>query len=583
MPRPPRAGSTARLSLLLAPLTLLLASCGEPRPDPLSGTGAVVAGFIVFEDVQPQSGIEFSLKASSSRPCGILQTNGHPVAMIQADEDRLPDLVFGGPDRIELYRNLGGFRFQRVAESGLDRRAVWQGCAVADVDGDGREDLFLSGYRAAALYRGLGGDRFQEVTASSGVPPDSRGAWLTSAGFADVNGDQRPDLYVGGYLRLGDRDGVCEPLPGVRTACGPLEFEAEQGRLFLNDGRFRFRDVTRAAGLSETHGRTLGVAWGDANGDGCPDLYLANDRMPGDLYLHPGARIRRKEGPSVPRFTNRAVESGVAVSPDGYAHAGMGVDWGDLGNTGRADLVVTTYQREATALYRSEPGGLFTDASFASGLGGPTMPFVGYGVRWADFDNDGFSDLLVANGHPLHLAEKVEPGASYAQPFQLFQNRGDETFAEQRVCGPGLPRSLVGRALVAGDLDGDGKIDAVISDLEGPPLLLRNVSEHHNHWVRFRLTGPRCPIGARITVQTGSFRAIRICNPGGSYLSSSDAAIHFGLGSVSRLEAIEAVWPDGHRLRIREVPVDQELALDSRWPSGAYQGANQPPAPNFGG
>lgn len=520
----------------------------EPRP---AAKSIAAEPAILFDDARASSGIDFRLGHDPGRPPGILETNGHPAAFLDADGDGRLDVLLAGPGRVVLYRNLGGWKFAPVPNAGLSQPGHWQGVAVADVDSDGRPDLYLAGFGCAGLYLNRGGGRFRDATPGSELDRALSGRWQTSAAFADVNGDGRPDLYVGAYLSLGGRDGVCEPAPGVRTACGPLDFPAQKGRFFLNLGRGRFRDATRDYGLEASHGRTLGVSFCDVNGDRRPDLYLANDKMPADLFLNANGR----------RFRELATEAGVAMGPDGTAQAGMGVDWGDDNGDGLPDLVVTTYEREPTALYRGEGAGLFADASYSSGVGPPTMPFVGYGVKWADLDNDGNLDLTIANGHPLHRAREIDPATEYAQPFQVLRNTGSGHYEALPDCGAGLPRALVGRALCTGDLDNDGRVDLLISDIEGQPLLLRNVSPPGGHWLTVRLKSSRALWGALVIARSGGRQWVRRCDPGGSYLSSSDPRVHIGLGRVRTLDSLEVRWPWGGSTLSRDVAADRVLDL----------------------
>lgn len=533
-----------------------LAGCRLPPTAVKPPAVSPLDGLVLLEDVRPGSGIEFPLGHPAGVALGIRDTNGHPAALLDADGDGLVDVLLGGPGRVTLFRNRGSWQFAPVPDAGFRQAGYWQGAAVGDVNGDGRPDVYLSGHGCAGLYLNRGGGRFRDVTAGSGLESGLRSRWHTSAAFADVNGDGRLDLYVGAYVELGGRDGVCEPAAGIRTACGPLEFPAQKGRLYLGLGGGRFRDATAAAGLDVAHGRTLGVLFFDANGDDRPDLYLANDKMPADLFL----------GGAGGRFTERAAEAGVAVGPDGYAQAGMGVDSADDNGDGLPDLVVTTYQREATALYRREAPGLYTDASYSSGLGAPTMAFVGYGVRWADLDNDGHPDLVIANGHPLHRAHELDPYADYRQPFQLFRSRGDGSYAELRVCGEGLPRSIVGRALCAGDLDDDGRVDLLISDLEGQPLLLRNRTQGTSHWLSVRLESRRAWEGARVTVRAGGRERRGAATTGGSFLSAGDGRVHFGLGAAAAVESLEVRWPWEETTLLRDLDADRSVTV--RAPGG---------------
>jgi hypothetical protein len=533
-------------------LSCLLSACGSqvshtPKQKPPAGSGAVA-----FTDMRAGSGVDFPLHHDLSTDLGIKQTNGHPLALLDADGDGLLDLLAAGPDRVTLYHNLGDWKFSPVTNGGFRQAGFWQGVAVGDVDADGRPDVYLSGFGCAALYLNQGGGRFREVTASSGLECRDPQLWQTSAAFTDVDHDGLLDLYTTCYVDLGTSDGVCLYPGKVRTACGPSDLPLQRGRLYRNQGKGRFTDATAAFGLNSASGKGLGVTFGDVDEDGFPELYLANDKMACNLF-----RNRRGRG-----FTDIGLPSGTAFNADGLPQAGMGVDFGDYDNDGREDLVVTTFQREPTSLYHNDGETVFTNVAYASHLGAATSNTVGYGVKWADFDNDGLLDLAIANGHPLHRIRMIDASTDYPQPFQLFRNQGGGVFSELTQVGTDLPRPLAGRALATGDLDNDGRIDLVISDLEGQPLLLRNGSSAQNHWLRVRLQGPLTE-GALVKVRAGGRSWLRRSRSGGSYLSASDARVHFGLGSATSIDGLEVRWPDGRVTKLGPLPPDREVAVSA--------------------
>jgi hypothetical protein len=505
----------------------------------------------VFQDMQPGSGVDFRLNDAANGEPGIKETIGRPAALLDTDGDGWLDVLLAGPDRVTLFRNRGGWKFEPVADAGFHQKGDWQGVAVGDVDNDGRPDVYLCGYGCAALYHNEGGGRFREITAASGLAPPRPEEWQTSAAFADVDRDGGLDLYVTRYVELGNKTGLCTYPGGVTTACSPTEFAPQRGVLYRNRGLGRFVDVTQAFGLADAHGNGLGVAFGDANDDGYPDLYLANDQRPGDLYLNQHGR----------RFVNAGTRAGTAFGPDGSPQAGMGVDFGDYDEDGRADLIVTTYQREPDSLYHNEGGGLFTNVAYPSHLGAATTGAVGWGVKWADLDNDGRLDLAIANGHPLHRVREIEPGVECRQRFQFFRNQGGGLFEEVASVGNGLPRAIAGRALCAGDLDNDGRLDLLISDIEGQPLLLRNLSQPRPHWLTVRLEGRPVTEGAAVTARAGARRWVRQSTTGGSYLSAGDPRVHFGLGEILTVDSVEVRWPSGGTTVRQNVPVDQEIAI----------------------
>lgn len=538
----------SRAAILCLVAAELLSGCAARAPR----RRADVPGPLLFEDRQPGSGIDFPLREDPGRDLGIKDTNGHPAALLDADGDGRLDVLLAGPDRVTLFHNDGDWRFRPVPDAGFRQTGYWQGVAVGDVDRDGAPDVFLSGFGCAALYLNAGGGRFRDVTAASGTVNPEAGRWETSAAFADVDRDGHLDLYVTCYVALGGKSGVCVYAGGVRTACSPTDFTPQRGTLYRNRGGGRFEDGTRAFGLDKASGNGLGVVFGDVNDDGYPDLYLANDKAPCDLFLNRAGR----------RFENLGVRSGTAFGPDGYPQAGMGADFGDYDGDGREDLVVTTFRHEPTSIYHNDGGGLFTNAAYSTHVGAPTVPLVGYGVKWTDLDNDGHPDLAISNGHPLHRIQEIEPGARHLQPFQVFHAQGNSTFREVTRLGAGLPRPLSGRALCTGDLDNDGQTDLLLSDIAGQPLLLRNVSPGSSHWLTLRLDRKGGNEGAVVTVRAAGRRQARRCTSGGSYLSASDPRVHFGLGAATTVDELTVRWPDGRTVTRRAVVCDR--ILDAR-------------------
>jgi hypothetical protein len=541
-------------SALLLGFLLLGSSIGCGRSTARSPSDAPTppAEAIRLEDRQAASGLDFRLDYTAGGEPGIKETIGHPAALLDADGDGRLEILLAGPNRVTLFRSAGSRRYESVPRAGFRQKGYWQGVAVGDVNRDGRPDVFLSGYGCAAFYLNQGGGQFRDLTTAYDLGNPSPDRWQTSAAFADVDRDGWLDLYVTCYVALGEKTGVCVYPGGIQTACAPTEFPPQRGTLYRSLGGRRFVDATAAFGLSGAHGNGLGVAFGDPNGDGYPDLYLANDQRPCDLYLNRGGR----------RFQNVGTRSGTAFGADGSPQAGMGVDFGDYDNDGREDLVVTTYQREPTSLYHNDGDDLFTNATFASHLGAPTSLAVGWGVKWVDLDNDGRLDLVIANGHPLHRIREIDPSVDSPQKLQVFRNEGGGRFREVTALGRGLPRAVSGRALCAGDLDNDGRVDLLISDIRGQPLLLRNTSPTLHHSLIVRLTAREVSEGAVVMLRAGDRKWMRRSSTGGSYLSASDGRVHFGLGSVERVDLLEVRWPSGRMSRRTALGVDREVFIE---------------------
>jgi hypothetical protein len=514
--------------------------------------------------VAAERGIRFPMSNPDPGKMTIVEMSAGGAGFLDYDGDGWLDGLLLGLNRLALYRNDGKGGFFPVPDrAGLPEGLPWMGCAAGDFDGDGRVDLFLTGYDCARLYRNAGA-RFEDVTARSGIRSDR---WYTSAAWTDLDKDGDLDLYAGAYVRLGPDSPRHCPIgvaPGgtvVTGPCGPEPYEPAVGTLYRNDGG-RFTDVTRAAGLHRASGKTLGVAVADYDGDGLPDLYLANDRMPGDLFRNLGGL----------RFENVGASTGTAYNRDGAVQGGMGVDWGDFDGDGRLDLFVATYQGEPKSLYRSEPGGVFHDVSLGAGLA-PARPYVAFGTRFFDADNDGAPDLFLANGHVLGPVEKVDRTLSYAQPMQLFHNRGDGTFRDvSAAAGEAFSRRVVGRAAAFGDFDNDGRVDILVANIEGEPVLLRNETEPAGRWLRVRVEGAgrnRAGIGARVMLRQGERVLVREVTTSSSYLASNDPRLHFGLGDRP-VDEVTVRWPGGAVTKLRPESYDRELVIRAKGAANTY-------------
>ena len=543
-----------RFLLLLA---ALCAGCGNPAHGPSASPVAApppASAAISFTDVAAESGLHYRWNMPPQGPLDILQTIGNGCAFLDYDNSGDLSVLLVGTDHVALYKGDGRGHFADVSHAtGLDTlRGHFLGCAVGDYDNDGYDDLYLSGYRTGLLLHNERGKRFRDVTQEAGLTPQP---WGTSAAFGDVDGDGRLDLYVADYVDFDPRKSkrlcVVKTKQGpVKTGCGPESFAALKGVLYHNlDGR-HFRDVTSEWGLGAQSGKGLGVAMADYEGRGRLGIAVANDEMAGDLFQD------RRGG----HMRNVGKASGTALGALGSPHGGMGVDWGDYDNAGRLGLFVATYSAEPKDLYHNEGNGLFINDALSSGMPRTSRDKVAFGCKFFDADNDGWLDLIVANGHTADNIDKfwaIRGFTTYRQPTQFFHNLGP---GEERgkfgdlspKAGPDFQRSIVGRGLAVGDFDNDGRVDALVVDSEGTPLLLHNETAPAGHWLSLTLEGTRSNrdgYGALVTVQTatpaGGLTQTRVCHADGSYLSSSDRRVHVGLGAATVADTVRVRWPSG--------------------------------------
>jgi hypothetical protein len=500
---------------------------------------------IVFREVAAEAGVSFRFDNGTRGRHDLPEIMGGGVALIDFDSDGDLDLYLcnGGPiaglpgqadPPCRLYRNEGGWRFTDVTDSSrAPGPSHAMGSSVGDFDGDGLDDLFVTGWRDQRLYRNAGGGRFEDVTAKAGLTSN---LWSTSAAFADLDGDGDLDLYVATYL---DYDPTLAPFcaapDGKRDFCGPEGFAAQPDRLYRNNGDGTFTDVAKQAGIDRPGGRGLGVVVADLVGDRGLDIFVANDGTACWLFENRGAL----------KFEEVGLTAGVAFDGRGEALAGMGVGLGDLDGDGRPDLVVSNFLGRSTIGFKSLGDGMFADASDVFGLSKATRSVLGFGVGLADFDGDGRLDLLQANGHIL---DRVRLGQPLAMKPTLLRNLGGKFADASRAGGNWFGRPILGRGLAIGDLDHDGRLDAVVAALDAPASLLRNVTSGGRS-LTLELVGrrPAClePIGAKVRATLGGRTLVRVLVGGGSYLSASDRRIHLGLGDLDRVDRLEIAWPSG--------------------------------------
>jgi hypothetical protein len=535
----------------------------SPKPDPSSPPASRAVEGIRFESIAERAGIHFCYP-QEPRPLRALEAFGCGCAILDYDNDGWMDVLLVTKPHAILYHNRGDATFEDVTEAaGLASvTGDWRGCAVGDYEGDGYLDILLNGYRRLALLKNLGGKRFADVTASSGLSPTNQNLWGTSAAFMDMSGSGRLDLILLHYVVFGPKEKqYCELTPGILSGCPPSTYRAEYPELWQNLGNGRFKNITLQAGLvpeKVTHGKALDICMADVDDDGRMDFYIGNDGTPADLVHNLGNH----------RFENLGLASGVAFGSTGHPFAAMGSDWGDYDRDGRLDLTVTAFSNEVYALFHNLGRNLFEHAEDQTGLSGQTLKPLGFGAKWLDMDNDGWPDITYVNGHVYDNTADIDPFTTYRQPSMLFHNipgpQGRQFRDLVPEMGGGIDKPIVGRGIATGDIDNDGRIDILGVDYEGPPLLLHNVTDNHNHWITLdlRSDGPnRFAYGARVKAHAGKQIWVADVSPSSGYLSCSDPRIHFGLGDIAVLDSVEIRWSDGRKEVLRHVPGDRFLTI----------------------
>ena len=525
-----------------------------------------------FVDITAQSGVQFRYMASHGTRKYLLETMGPGVALFDYDNDgRLDLFVVNGAPLADptpqgtipqktgpeywnrLYHQKTDGTFEDVTEkAGLQGAGYGMGVAVGDYDNDGYEDLYVTAYGGNKLYHNNGDGTFTDVTEKAGV---GGSGWSTSAAWVDLDGDGLLDLVVVRYLQWDFDDTWCgEHKEGHRAYCHPDIFKPISPLVYHNDGKGHFTEISQKMGLSKP-GKGLGVAIADYDRDGHVDLFIANDSMVEFLYRNRGDGT----------FEEVGLPAGVAVDGDGRTYAGMGVDFADYNNDGLPDIVVTDLANQNYALYENNGDGTFSYASISSGISRMTLTHSGWGVRFLDFDNDGWKDLLFAQGHDLDTIELNFPTLRYREPLLLARNTGHGFVDVSAKSGPVFEQRWVARGLAMGDIDNDGRLDVVVTNNEGPIYILRNETEPKQHWLSLELVGHRSNrdgIGAIIKVTTASGPQWVTVTTSGSYLSASDKRAHFGLGANDKALRIEIHWPSGLAQMLENVAADQMLKID---------------------
>jgi hypothetical protein len=523
---------------------------------------------VTFIDVAKSVGINFVHDNAASPEKYLIETMGAGCAWIDYDQNGLMDLYLVNsaatqlyaprqPLRSALYRNNGDGTFTDVtARAGVGAEGLFgMGVAVGDYDNDGFPDLLVLGYGRCILYHNNGDGTFTDVTARAGV--ENRGRWASSAAWFDYDNDGRLDLVVANYVDWSpERNFYCgDRGPGMRSYCHPDVFRGAPATLFHNNGDGTFTDVSLRSGIGAKAGNGLGVVTVDYDDDGWQDIFIANDSMPNFLFRN------KRDG----TFEEVAYIAGVAVSGDGQPEAGMGVDAADVGGTGRMDLAVTHLDLQLARLYRNNGDGSFDDATIRSKIGYATYHMSGFGTRFMDYDNDGTRDLFMANGHVLDNIEKYGGQTKYLEPKLMFRNTGGgifENVSDRLGTDFAVPRASRGAAI--GDFDNDGDLDILVNNNGEAPQLLRNDGGNANHWVEILLIGTksnRDGVGARVKVVAGDLVQIDQRKGGMSYQSAQDPRLHFGLGSRTKVDSVEIIWPSGEKTEIKNLKADQIVAI----------------------
>ncbi len=589
------AGAAVLVLLVAAAVAIPLAGCGSSGPTPPSGPPPVVVdtGPDLFEDVTAKTGIRFSYRNGEELDpphLSILESLGGGLAAFDYDGDGLLDLLlvggghYGGKDHqdvlghpCKLFRNTGGFKFEDVSDKAgltLADKTPWfysHAATAGDFDNDGWPDVLVTGYRHVALFRnvsdGKGGRKFEDVTAKAGL--DKGVTWATSAGWADFDGDGFADLYVCQYVDWGFGSPRTHPTDcfyakdennkEIRDVCPPKRFDGLQALVFRNTGGGTFDNVTATAGIRDGGpgvSKGLGVVIADVNADGKPDVYAANDTVPNFLYVNKSARGKIL-------FEELGMKAAVALDGGASPNGSMGTDAGDPFGSGKPSLFCTNYEGESHALYEnasSPQRAFFIYATPKTGMDVLGQKFVGWGTGFVDLDHDGWEDLFITNGHAIRYPKTADRAQKPvimrnlgAGEFRVASGRGGDYFTQPHL----------GRGLALADFDNDGSVDVAICHTNEPVAVLRNVAPAGHHWVGFTLKGAKNAdvVGARVRLTAGGRTQTRFAKGGGSYASTPDRRLVFGLGKADKIDTVTVEWPDGKKQEFKDVPTDKYLVL----------------------
>ncbi|HEV7508253.1 MAG TPA: CRTAC1 family protein [Thermoanaerobaculia bacterium] len=555
------------VSVVLLPALALGAAApakAPAKPPAKASSPAPAAKGVTFTDITAASGVKFTHNSGRSGKKYLPESLGSGVALFDADGDGWLDILLinsrdwepkGRTSLPALYHNNHNGTFTDVTRgSGLAVQMYGMGVAVADYDNDGREDVYITSLDGDRLFHNEGGGKFKDVTGASGIKNVSFG---TSAAWVDYDRDGKADLFVANYVQWSrDKDLWCSLDGSTKSYCTPESYKGASSKLYRNLGGGKFEDVSQKAGVGDPTSKSLGIAVLDYNGDGWPDLFVANDTQPNKLYRNMGNGT----------FKDEALEAGVAFSEEGTARGAMGVDAADYDRSGRPHLLVGNFSNEMLALYHNEGSGVFVDEAPSSTVGQASLLTLSFGVFFFDYDLDGLPDILAANGHLEEEINRVQPRIQYKEPPLLFRNLGKGKFASAlSSVGADFGRPIVARGAAYGDLDNDGDLDVVFTTNHGPAVVFRNDGGNGNHWLRVKTVGTksnRDGLGTVVRVTSAGGKQWTMVRTGSSYCSQSEIAPTFGLGPDKVVQTLELEWPSGTKQRFTNVPANQVVTVD---------------------
>lgn len=535
-----------KLAFLMAPAALLFAA-------------APPATNVQFTDVTAAAGIKFKHNAGKAGKKYLPETLGSGCAFFDYNNDNWPDIILvngknwgPGPRKSypALYKNNKNGTFTDVtAEAGLMIEMQGMGVAAGDYDNDGNTDLYITAMEGDRLFRNLGNGKFADTTKAAGIANID---FATSAAWLDYDRDGKLDLFVANYVKWTQAGDLWCSLDGqTKSYCTPESYKGTSSKLYRNLGGGKFEDASKKAGVADPTSKSLGIAILDIDGNGYPDIFVANDTQPNKLYKNNGNGT----------FSDVAVAAGVAFGEDGTARGAMGVDSADYDRSGRAHLLVGNFSNQMLGLYHNEGTGLFVDEAPANNIGRISLLYLAFGVFFWDYDNDGYLDIFVANGHIEEEISRVQPRVKYAQNPLLFRNLGNRKFDHVNAkVGAAINRAIVARGAAYADFDRDGDLDVLMSTNAGPAYLYRNDGGNQNNWIRIKTQGTksnRDGFGAVVRVKSAGGQQWLAVRSGSSYCSQSDRVLNFGLAKDPKVDSIEVIWPSGEKQTLGGVGVNK--------------------------